>query len=174
MNLEVVLKSLTTLKGTLKELTHRAADLVDERRSGTFTSACSRSDLFAIAYRLPPRSEWRSSEFEKAREAIRQEFGLSSRQVSDALNAIQGHRQLGAIIGLEFDLAHLGDDSAISAIGLWRTLHPKTLEDTSRRQPMIWRASLDIEDLQRQQEASNKQHIGWSLSSQQTKSPIFR
>jgi hypothetical protein len=153
VNLKVVLISLRALQEILKDLRYRVCDLVEERGSGTHTSVCSRSDLFMIAHRLPPRAEWGTPAFMRAKAAIREEFGLSSRQFSDALNIIQRHRQLGAMLGLEFDLAHLDDESAIFAIALWRSLHQRPKEPQPKGGFIIRARAIDIEEIDRAQAA---------------------
>lgn len=163
VNLEVILKSLKALQAVLHDLGYRVTDLVEERRSGTCTPACSRSDLFVIARRLPPRADWRSAAFEAARAAIREAFGLSGRQFSDALNVIQKHRELGAIIGLEFELSHLDDDSAISAIVQWRSLHPRPPADAPKGGFIIQARDISLDEIERERkslDAAARQMIG--------------
>lgn len=89
VNLEVVHASLKALQSTLEELGFRADMLVNERRSGSCTAVCSRSDLFMITARLPARADWNSEVFDTARAEIREEFELSSKQFQQALYAIQ-------------------------------------------------------------------------------------
>ena len=153
VNLEVVLTSLRTMQQHLIDLGYRTVDLVEEKRSGTCTDACSRSDLFMIASRLPPREDWRSDAFENARLKLREDFGLSGRQLSDALNLIQGHRQLGSMIGIEFELAHLKDETANFAVELWRSLNPRQPAQPLRASLIIPARKISLEEIERTEAA---------------------
>lgn len=153
VNLEVVHASLKALQSILEEFGFRAEMLVDERRSGTCTAVCSRSDLFAITARLPQRADWNSEAFDTARAAIREEFGLSSQQFQQALNVIQRHPQMGAMLGMEFELAHLSDEHAIFAAQLSRTLHPRLADIRRRGQVIIAPQKRSLKEIQQNQAA---------------------
>lgn len=118
-NLELIRASLTDLNGLLLRMRHRALDLAEERRSGTFTKELSRSDLFEAARMLPPRTEWGADSFMDAKAKVRERFGLSSNQFCRALNVMQGHRELGALLGVEFDLTHLADADIHLIVAEW-------------------------------------------------------
>ena len=124
VNLQRIRDSLVPLKEQLRFLQWRVAELSDERATGSFTTECSRRDLVAIARRLPPRSEWASETFDIAKAAVREQYGLSSNAFSRALNVIQTNREMGPLIGLEFDLAHLTDDKALRILELWGPIWP--------------------------------------------------
>lgn len=153
VNLEVVHASLKALQSLLEEFGFRAEMLVDERRSGTCTAVCSRSDLFAITARLPQRADWNSEAFDTARAAIRKEFRLSSQQFQQALNVIQRHPQMGAMLGMEFELAHLSDEHAIFAAQLSRTLHPRLADIRRRGQLIIAPRKRNLKEIQQNKAA---------------------
>lgn len=124
VNLQRIRDSLVPLKEQLLFLQWRVAELFDERATGSFTTECSRRDLVAIARRLPPRSEWASNAFDIAKAAVREQYGLSSNAFTRALNVIQTNREMGSLIGLEFDLAHLSDDKVLRILELWGAIWP--------------------------------------------------
>lgn len=125
VNLRLVRASLHALKEMLEALKYRTIDLIDERHTETFTPNCSRSDLFAIAKRLPPRAEWSEAIFDERKADIRAMYGLSSQGFQKAVAAIQSKRELRGIIGLESDLLHLTDEDILWVVSQWRRLHPK-------------------------------------------------
>ncbi|TGS14455.1 hypothetical protein EN852_014740 [Mesorhizobium sp. M2E.F.Ca.ET.209.01.1.1] len=129
VNLSLVQKSLRELHALLSDLKYRTLDFVDERATGTFTAACSRRDLNAIARALLPRDRWTDAAFDEVKTAIRQRFGLSSNELSKACKEIQRTRELAALIGIETPLLYLTDDDVMWVIGQWRSLHPKRSQD---------------------------------------------
>lgn len=124
VNLKRIRDSLTGLKEQLDFLRFRVFDLGHERATGTFTGECSRLDLFEIARCLPPRADWGLAAFDNVRNEVRSRFGLSFRALARALDMIQRNPEMGAMIGIEFSLAHLTDDKVMQLLGAWGTLFP--------------------------------------------------
>lgn len=124
VNLKRIRDSLTGLKEQLDFLRFRVFDLGHERETGTFTGECSRLDLFEIARCLPPRTEWGLAAFDNVRNEVRSRFGLSSKAFARALDMIQRNPEMGAMIGVEFSLAHLTDDKVLQLLGAWGALFP--------------------------------------------------
>lgn len=125
VNLRLVRESLHELKKLLEAVKYGTIDLVDERRTGTFTPSCSRKDLYAIAKALPPRSQWGEPVFEECKAKIRATYNLSSKGFQKAIGVIESTRELRGIIGLESDLLHLTDKDILWVTQQWRRLHPK-------------------------------------------------
>lgn len=123
VNIEVVLESLVALSKILDGLKYRVLDILDERTTGSFTSHCSRRDLLAIAQMIPARKKWTEAKFDDARDAVMARFAIGRRQFSHALKVIEAHREMGALIGLEFPLAHLSDEHLLFVIQEWTKLH---------------------------------------------------
>lgn len=124
-NIAVIRKSLDDLSKVMSRLKYRVLVLADERKTGTFTSECSRSDLLEIARMLPPKSDWREPAFEEAKAKVVKRFGLTSNgKFSKAVDLIKGNREMGVIIGLEKNLVHLRDDNAIFVVEQWSKRHP--------------------------------------------------
>jgi hypothetical protein len=124
VNLVVICKSLRDLRELLMKLKYRIFDLGAERRTGTFTKACSRRDLLEIAKMLPPMEQWTEAVFDVAKEAVKTRFSLGSKAISDAVNVIKVNRELKAVVGVETNLVHLSDDTALFVVEQWRRLHP--------------------------------------------------
>lgn len=123
-NLEVIQASLQALNQILMAMKYRVLELVDERATGTFTAQCSRRDLMEIATMLPPRDRWSEPAFDTAKAAIMARFGIGSRQFSAAVDIIKNHREMGGLIGIDFNLVHLTDEHARQLIDEWSKVHP--------------------------------------------------
>lgn len=123
-NIEVIRNSLVELKSLLGKLKYRVMDFRVEQNSGTFTSECSRKDLQEIAQLLPPKSAWSGPKFTETKQAVMSHYDLSSGKFSDAVDVIKKSRELGALIGLEFQLAHLTDTHAHFVFEQWSRAHP--------------------------------------------------
>lgn len=123
-NIAVIRKSLTKLEALLSDIKNRSIDYAAECKTGTFTKECSRKDLVVIARLLPQKSDWTKPEFDTAKTAIRERFGLSSKKFSKALDAIKACRETSAIIGIESPLAHLDDKEVVFAVEQWARRHP--------------------------------------------------
>lgn len=123
-NLEVIRASLQALNQILMAMKYRVLELIDERATGTMTTKFSRRDLMQIVMMLPPRDRWTEPEFDTAKAAIMARFGIGSRQFSAAVDIIKNHREMGGLIGIEFNLAHLTDEHARQLIDEWSKVHP--------------------------------------------------
>lgn len=125
VNLRLVRESLHELKTLLEAVKYGTIDLVDDRRTGTFTPSCSRKDLYAIAEALPRRSQWGEPVFDERKAKVRATYNLSSKGFQKAISVIESTRELRGIIGLESDLLHLTDEDILWVTQQWRRLHPK-------------------------------------------------
>jgi hypothetical protein len=123
-NLEVIRDSLGALSKIISALKYRTIDFLDERRTGAFTTRCSRRDLIAIAKLLPPIDKWREAIFDEKKEIVKSRFDLSNKQFSNALDVIKQNREMKALIGAESDLLHLSDDKIAWVIEQWRKVRP--------------------------------------------------
>jgi hypothetical protein len=129
MNLEVIRGDLEVLKTLIDQFIHRVVALVDERRTGTHTTKCSREDLFVIARMLPKRRLWDSIGFGLAKADINARFALTKTQFSKAQTRIQSNREIMGSLGVEAALTHLSDDRALLVFEAWRTAHPPSGDD---------------------------------------------
>jgi len=134
-NLEVIRDSLADLSEILSVLRCRTVSFIAERTTSTFTSRCSRRDLFTIAQLMPRRDFWMSALFDQQKALVKTRFNLSNTQFSKALNVIQSNREMKAILGVETDLLHISDDEVVWMVHQWRRLHP--LRDERDASPEI-------------------------------------
>ena len=101
----VAYAGLTDLMESIEMLSDR---LYSEYATNTYTKALSRSDLEKIAKELPPRSTWAASNksFDVLKAKIIARHSLGTRQYSEALNIIQGHREFSQYIGIDNTISH--------------------------------------------------------------------
>jgi hypothetical protein len=130
-NLEVIRTSLSELSDILSVLKCRTLSFISERETGTFTNRCSRRDLLTIAQVVPRRDSWNSPLFDERKASIKTRFNLCNREFADALNAIQGNREMKVILGMETDLVHVLDDDVVWIAEQWRRLHPRRDGDSN-------------------------------------------
>ncbi|RWB20409.1 MAG: DUF3775 domain-containing protein [Mesorhizobium sp.] len=124
-NLLVIRASLDKLADLLKRLKFRIFDLAYERQTGSYTRECSRRDLFEIAKMLPQIGQWNSEQFDVAKRAVCEQFGIGSRKFSDAVNVIKANREMKVLLGEETALSHLSDDNVLFVVEQWRQRHPR-------------------------------------------------
>lgn len=151
-NLQLIRSSLAELHEVLTSFKYRTIDLANERRTGTYTSACSRRDLMTIATMLPSRSEWGSDAFQAAKALITKRFDLSGRKFSEALDVIEKHPEMGCRIGIEFELSYLSDEHVILAIEQWSRIHPPVPPGHQAQGRIITAESFDMDDFIRREE----------------------
>ena len=84
--------------------------LCKEYKIGTFTKNLSREDIMNIASALPERNKWQESCFVDARDNIKAEYKIGSKEFSEALNIIQNHREFCVLIGMEKVLGNISED----------------------------------------------------------------
>lgn len=128
-NLQLIRASLRALEKLLSALKYRTVDFIRERATGAITNRCSRTDLLEIARLLPRREAWNTGAFDEQKAAIKERYGLSSKQFSIALDRIQQNREMGSVLGIESNLLHLTDDDAVWVVEQWRRLHPPRDQD---------------------------------------------
>ena len=75
--------------------------LCQEYAVGTFTKNLSREDIRNIAVKLLPRKQWRNNAFDECKTKIKLEYGIGSKEFSEALNIIQNHREFCTYIDME-------------------------------------------------------------------------
>ena len=119
VNLPHIRRSLEAMSQVLIPLKWRVLEFENERRTGSFTRECSRSDLKEIAAMLGDHETWKEESFLEKKAAVRSRFGLSSNKFSDAANKIRQSRELATLVGIETGLTYLSDDKAIFAIEQW-------------------------------------------------------
>lgn len=123
-NIGVMRDSVVQLGKIMEALKYRVIDLAEERATGTFTCEFSRTDLMAIADRLPRVDQWREPVFDEVKRAMMSEFGLSGKKFIAAIGAIKSSRETCRRIGQMTALEHLTDAHTLFAIKQWALCHP--------------------------------------------------
>lgn len=107
INVVVFKKRFEELVALIEDFEILSDLLREEYRCGTFTDKLSRAELSDIARTMPPKSNWDSDAFTKAKEEIVQKYGLSGKDFSKALDIIQKHRQFSSYLRVEIPIAGL-------------------------------------------------------------------
>ncbi|MFK4562875.1 hypothetical protein ABIF94_003477 [Bradyrhizobium ottawaense] len=136
-NIVVIRDNLKELSSVVDGLMHRTINFVAERKSGTYTSRCSRADLREIAGMMPALADWGTEAFTQAKNAVKERFTLSNTQFSKAIDAIKANREFYGMIGGETDLPYLLDDEVMLVVEQWRILHP----DREEKKPEVGQGS---------------------------------
>lgn len=127
-NIEVMHASVVKLGRIMEALKYRVTDLGAERTTGTLTAELSRTDLLAVADRMPSIDRWREPVFDEVKAELMAEFGLSGKKFAAAIDAIKSSRETRRRIGQNTDLKHLSDAHTLLAIEQWARCHPKAPE----------------------------------------------
>lgn len=144
-NLVVIRASLTEMQKLVNNLTYRITDLRNERITESYTKECSRLDLLAIAERLPQIGDWKTDAFTHAKQAIRDDYGLSSNQFSRAVDVIKGNRAMKALYGELSQLGGMTDEIAIFIMNAW--LEREIERRTPSEDGMDWAGAERIDKL---------------------------
>ncbi len=99
------------LTGLIEEFVEAIYVLTDEYRTGTFTSKLSRHQIAQIANLLPQHSDWILQEFDLIRRELKQQFNLTSNDLSRVIDKIRTHREFSSLIGLELSLPHISENT---------------------------------------------------------------
>lgn len=88
------------MSAQMENMDYIAPTILYEYQQGTFTNALSRWDIETISKKLPPEREWNRPSFDTVRNKLKEEYNLSSNQLSKAINIIKNHREFTANINL--------------------------------------------------------------------------
>ncbi|MCG7375237.1 hypothetical protein MHL40_21540 [Pseudomonas luteola] len=107
------------------DLLHRVnVFLCEEYNSGTFTSRLNRAQLYRIASELPKKSTWPSGGLDSAKQKIINEYSLSNKDFSRALDKIKEHYYLSSLIGNPNPILGVADEVLNKVLDFWVILHP--------------------------------------------------
>ncbi len=84
--------------------------LYGEYKVKSYTANLSRADIDEISKRLPDKSEWTEDFFGDIRNEIKSDYGISSRELSDAINIIKNVPEFSARIGMEQKFHDIPDE----------------------------------------------------------------
>lgn len=113
----ITLKSkFVDIEENLEDLYFLSNLLIEEYSKGTFTKKLSRVEIFNLAKELPLRDKWAC---DLKKDYLKQQFSLSSNDLSKALDLIQNHYETCAIIGINKPLISLTDDLLFEICEIW-------------------------------------------------------
>jgi hypothetical protein len=95
------------LSEKLKEIGFLSSLLVEEYKQRSFLCNKSRSEIENIAKELPPITTWHNENFKLIKDTIKNEFSLSSNQLSRIISFIKSHREFSALIDNEIQIKEL-------------------------------------------------------------------
>lgn len=75
--------------------------IYSEYKTGSYTKRLSREDIKNIADKLPDKSQWTETAFDDIRNEIKSEYGIGSKELSDAVSIIKSVPEFSAKIGME-------------------------------------------------------------------------
>lgn len=101
ISIDILDKKFNELMPIFDELISNLYYLSEEYKIGSFTKNLSREDLWNIAIALPERNRWREDCFTNAKEKIKSEYKIGSKEFAEALNIIQNHREFCSLIKME-------------------------------------------------------------------------
>lgn len=107
--------------------------MIREYETKTFTSKLSRTDLCKIAIELPDRDNWGNEKFLEIKAKLTNDYELSGRNFSEALDVIQANRQLSSYIGKEIPLSEISENKIILALEIVRELDSIKLDSDKTR-----------------------------------------
>lgn len=129
INIEVFGDRFNEMYKIVEELVQLTGLLRYEYKEGTFIKDLSREQIREIAMQLPQRDNWDSDEFSTIKEEILENFSISSRTFSKALNLIQKHMEFASYIGMEIPLEELEHDALKKFIDLFKEYRKKFKTD---------------------------------------------
>jgi hypothetical protein len=137
INIEVFYDRYRNLSEKMDDMFYLLEALVYEYRQETFTKKLSRHELQLIAREMPSRSNWGNSDFLAVKDKIMSEYGLGSRNFTEALNLIQKHREFSMIIGVELQLKTITPEKIEHALALSVEINDSEANSTSLFDPKV-------------------------------------
>lgn len=118
--------------------------LCQEYAVGTFTKNLSREDIRNIAVKLLPRKQWRDNAFDECKTKIKLEYGLGSKEFSEALNIIQNHREFCTYIDMEQKLGDIPEDELREYVRLVMEMNGPELYDKTKVRAQSGKVLLNV------------------------------
>ena len=118
--------------------------LCQEYAVGTFTKNLSREDIRNIAVKLLPRKQWRDNAFDECKTKIKLEYGLGSKEFSEALNIIQNHREFCTYIDMEQKLGDIPEDELREYVRLVMEMNSPELYDKTKVRAQSGKVLLNV------------------------------
>lgn len=116
INIHTLQKRFKELEKLLDELNYFNKVVLREYSCGTYTKNLSRLDILNLAKSLPLINEWRDKLDKKK---LKNKFGISGRELSDAINIIKNHYEFGQFIGIKKNLLYTTIDDLVLFFDIW-------------------------------------------------------
>lgn len=130
INFYILKESFNSLEAHLETLHALNKFLIMEYEYKSFTKHLSRVQLFKMANELPTIDEWQKDYFVTTKQSLKESFGISSRELSQAINIIKENYELAPLIGITIDLHGIDRDDLFSLFTHWLSLHEDAKEKT--------------------------------------------
>lgn len=127
ISLHILQRRFKELELLLNNLNYFNESLLEEYRYGTYTKKLSRLDILNLAKRLPLKKEWKDKLDKKK---LQDDFEISGRELSNALNMIQNHYEFSQLIGLNIELRYTSINDLILFFNVWMQIHIKEIMNT--------------------------------------------
>ena len=88
-------------------------EMIKEYYIGTFTKHLSRNDIQEIANQLPIYEKWKNQEFTECKIKIKSDYGIGSKELSEAINIIKENSLFRSMIGKENLLGKITKDEIL-------------------------------------------------------------
>lgn len=115
INIAIFERRYQKMYDIIESLGYLTEFLVYEYKEGTFVKGLSREQLKEIAMKLPPKCDWGQDVFVEAKREIMQQYSISSKTFSKALNLIQNHMEFASYIDVEIPI----DDINVEELSLF-------------------------------------------------------
>lgn len=123
INLVLLKYKFSKLEVYLGELHSLNTELLEEYSLNSYTPNLSRAELFELAKMLPHRNEWGETNFDEVKQNIKSKFGISSNELSKAINIIKSHFELAQYIHATPILPHTHLPLLAQFLDCWTKLH---------------------------------------------------
>lgn len=97
--------------------------LIKEYSLKTFTKKLSRKQLFDIANTLPPKRTWSDDHFDETRGDVKRKYGISSSELSKAINLIKENYEFSYLIDMQPPLVGVTLEGVMNFLEKWTRLH---------------------------------------------------
>ncbi|MDE1332300.1 hypothetical protein [Vibrio aestuarianus] len=146
INFRLLKQSFNKLEEHLDTLHSLNKFLVTEYQYRSFTKKLSRAKLFTITNKLPKYEEWKDPRFDIIKNIIKSDFGISSNDLSKAIDIIKKHFELAPKIGIHNNLHGVDRDDLFLFVKHWLTLHDDAKEKTLAGPTISSSGSIEVFD----------------------------
>lgn len=125
INFLVLKVKFNHLEENLDKLHYLNTYLLEEYKLMTFTKKMSRLQLFHLAKDLPSRDKWKADNFNQTKIDLRDKYGLSSNDLTKAINLILSNYEMAPMIGGLIDLQGIGYEDLYMLLDEWVAINPE-------------------------------------------------